>query len=94
MRGQCKVNLSIKLLINLELHACLQLLGVDLFTPSQPQVCRTVVGAKRNTNQIVHSYLLRVLSFNCKNIKTCGPFFYDVLKNVDIVMLQEHWLFK
>ena len=36
----------------------------------------------------------RVLSFNCKNIKTCGPFFYDVLKNVDIVMLQEHWLFK
>jgi hypothetical protein len=50
----------------------------------------------RNYNilSILVCYLLRVLSFNCKNIKTCGPFFYDVLNNVDIVMLQEHWLFK
>jgi len=36
---------------------------------------------------------LRILTFNCKNILTCGPFFNDILKNMDICLIQEHWLF-
>lgn len=36
---------------------------------------------------------LKVITFNCKNIKTCGPFFKDNLENAEIILLQEHWLF-
>ncbi|CAC5363524.1 unnamed protein product [Mytilus coruscus] len=36
---------------------------------------------------------MKVLSFNCKNILTCGPFFREMKEDVDIYLLQEHWLF-
>ena len=36
---------------------------------------------------------LRILTFNCKNILTCGPFFNDTIKKMDICLIQEHWLF-
>jgi hypothetical protein len=33
------------------------------------------------------------LSFNCKNIKTIGPFLHHHHNKIDILLLQEHWLF-
>lgn len=33
------------------------------------------------------------MTFNCKNIRTCVPFFTDIGNIVDIVLVQEHWLF-
>lgn len=36
---------------------------------------------------------LGIVSFNCKNIKTSGPFFNEISKSTDIVLIQEHWLF-
>jgi hypothetical protein len=40
---------------------------------------------KKNTDNI--------LTFNCKNIKTCGLLFKELEKDVDIYLIQEHWLF-
>ena len=37
---------------------------------------------------------LNVTTFNCKNIRTCGPIFEKFAKTEDIVLIQEHWLFK
>jgi hypothetical protein len=34
-----------------------------------------------------------MLSFNCKNIKTIGPFLHHHHNKIDILLLQEHWLF-
>ena len=34
-----------------------------------------------------------IASYNCKNIKTCGQSINSILKNNDIVLIQEHWLF-
>ncbi|CAG2253597.1 DHRS11 [Mytilus edulis] len=36
---------------------------------------------------------LNILSFNCKNIKTTGQFFQEIEKSIDIILIQEHWLF-
>ncbi|CAC5370537.1 unnamed protein product [Mytilus coruscus] len=36
---------------------------------------------------------LRILSFNCKNVKTIAPFIENMRNQVDIILLQEHWLF-
>ncbi|CAC5394456.1 unnamed protein product [Mytilus coruscus] len=35
----------------------------------------------------------RILSFNCKNVKTIAPFIENMRNQVDIILLQEHWLF-
>lgn len=37
---------------------------------------------------------LRIISHNCKNIKTCGPLIHKLLFNNDIILIQEHWLFQ
>ena len=37
--------------------------------------------------------LLHDGTFNCKNIKTCAQTFHDLLKEGDIFLVQEHWLF-
>ena len=37
---------------------------------------------------------LNVTTFNCKNIRTCGPIFEKFAKTEDMVLIQEHWLFK
>ena len=37
---------------------------------------------------------LNVTTFNCKNIRACGPIFEKFAKTEDIVLIQEHWLFK
>ena len=34
-----------------------------------------------------------ILSFNCKNIKTSGPFLYEMSKVYEVILIQEHWLF-
>jgi hypothetical protein len=34
-----------------------------------------------------------IASYNCKNIKTCRQSINSILKNNDIVLIQEHWLF-
>ena len=39
------------------------------------------------------SSFLRIVTFNCKNIKTCAQTFHDLLKEGDIFLVQEHWLF-
>lgn len=44
--------------------------------------------AKSTVNNV-----LNILDFNCKNILTCGPFFKEVVKQLDICLVQEHWLF-
>ena len=36
---------------------------------------------------------IRIASYNCKNIKTCRQSINSILKNNDIVLIQEHWLF-
>ena len=36
---------------------------------------------------------LNIVSFNCKNVKTCASLFQDTFMNSDIILLQEHWLF-
>ena len=38
--------------------------------------------------------MLKVASFNCKNIKTSALCVNDLLKNNSILLLQEHWLFQ
>jgi hypothetical protein len=35
-----------------------------------------------------------LISFNCKNIKTCGPAIHKLLQFNDIIFIQEHWLFQ
>ena len=37
---------------------------------------------------------MHLISFNCKNIKTCGPIIYILLQFNDIIFIQEHWLFQ
>ena len=37
---------------------------------------------------------LHLKTFNCKNFQTSGKILNEVLKSQDIVLLQEHWLFK
>lgn len=37
---------------------------------------------------------LKLTTFNCKNIRTCGPVFNEFAKTEDIILIQEHWLFK
>ena len=36
---------------------------------------------------------MNILSFNCKNVKTIGPFIHHYFEEIDILLLQEHWLF-
>ena len=37
---------------------------------------------------------LRLTTFNCKNILTCGALFDELSRTEDIVVIQEHWQFK
>ncbi|MCG8048994.1 MAG: hypothetical protein N0E48_25895, partial [Candidatus Thiodiazotropha endolucinida] len=37
---------------------------------------------------------LNLTTFNCKNIRTCGPVIDKFAKTEDIILIQEHWLFK
>jgi hypothetical protein len=37
---------------------------------------------------------LRIISFNCKNIKTCGPVLHKLFIKNDVILIQEHWLFQ
>ena len=45
--------------------------------------------------KVTHSRLLKLVSFNCKNIRTCEYVMDDLLVKyeADILLLQEHWLF-
>ena len=45
--------------------------------------------------KVTHSRLLKLVSFNCKNISTCEYVMDDLLMKyeADILLLQEHWLF-
>ena len=36
---------------------------------------------------------IKLTSYNCKNIKTCGNSINEILKDNDIILIQEHWLF-
>ncbi|CAC5405238.1 unnamed protein product [Mytilus coruscus] len=40
-----------------------------------------------------YSKKLNILSFNCKNLKTSGNFIRDMKQEIDIFLIQEHWLF-
>ncbi|MEW8548792.1 MAG: endonuclease/exonuclease/phosphatase family protein, partial [Candidatus Thiodiazotropha sp.] len=37
---------------------------------------------------------IQLTTFNCKNIRTCGPVFEKMANSEDIILIQEHWLFK
>ena len=37
---------------------------------------------------------IRLISFNCKNIKTCALIIDKLLQTNDIILIQEHWLFQ
>ena len=37
---------------------------------------------------------IRLVSFNCKNIKTCALIIDKLLQTYDIILIQEHWLFQ
>jgi hypothetical protein len=37
---------------------------------------------------------IRLVSFNCKNIKTCALIIDKLLQTNDIILIQEHWLFQ
>lgn len=37
---------------------------------------------------------IQLTTFNCKNIRTCGPILDKMANSVDIILIQEHWLFK
>ena len=45
-------------------------------------------------NSDSESRTLNLLTFNCKNIKTCGKTFTELNSHADILMIQEHWLFE
>ena len=60
--------------------------------PQQDTILET--DASRDTNnQPLNSDSLRIITLNCKNIQTCGPFLNDMINRMDICMIQEHWLF-
>ncbi|CAC5379549.1 unnamed protein product [Mytilus coruscus] len=66
----------------------------NMFISGKTLTQRKLVPAEtRNVNSDFKVYHLNILSFNCKNIKTCDPLFSEILFNYDIVLLQEHWLF-
>ncbi|CAG2184522.1 unnamed protein product [Mytilus edulis] len=76
------------------------LLGI--FIPNKPSkpdtltVDRNAVGESVNivySNSTVRKNSIRILSFNCKNVLSCGPFFEEAYNHMDICLLQEHWLF-
>ncbi|CAG2239659.1 unnamed protein product [Mytilus edulis] len=76
------------------------LLGI--FIPNKPSkpdtltVDRNTVGESVNivySNSTVRKNSIRILSFNCKNVLSCGPFFEEAYNHMDICLLQEHWLF-
>jgi hypothetical protein len=43
--------------------------------------------------EAVETKEVNFLSFNCKNIKTIGPFLHHHHNKIDILPLQQHWLF-
>jgi hypothetical protein len=47
-----------------------------------------------NRAEAVETKEVNFLSFNCKNIKTIGPFLHHHHNKIDILLLQEHWLFE
>ena len=60
---------------------------------STPSPNRESIATQNNENIVNTASKLNILSFNCKNIKTSGPFFQEVSKKADIVLIQEHWLY-
>ena len=52
--------------------------------------CEDVV---HNTSITVHNNSIKIGTFNCKNIVTAGKAIEDIMKEVDILLVQEHWLF-
>ena len=47
-----------------------------------------------NTSITVHNNnTIKIGTFNCKNIVTAGKAIEDIMKEVDIFLVQEHWLF-
>lgn len=62
----------------------------NVFTAKQPNTANEVAVQK----PLQGSELLRLTTFNCKNIRTCGPVFCELSKTEDILLIQEHWLFK
>lgn len=40
--------------------------------------------------EVVETKEVNFLSFNCKNIKTIGPFLHHHRNKIDILLLQEH----
>ena len=60
------------------------------FTAQQPDKSRELT----NVKPLPVCGQLKVTTFNCKNIRTCGPIFEKLTKPEDIILVQEHWLFK
>ncbi|CAG2197359.1 unnamed protein product [Mytilus edulis] len=63
-----------------------------LFSITEPQPKPYVTNnSSVNTPE---SSQLHLISFNCKNIKTCGPIIHKLLQLNDLILIQEHWLFQ
>ncbi|MES9904479.1 MAG: reverse transcriptase domain-containing protein [Sedimenticola sp.] len=43
---------------------------------------------------MINDSVLNIATFNCKNVQTCSPAISELSKTTDIILLQEHWLFK
>ena len=50
--------------------------------------------ARRGSLSDVKARCLRLTTFNCKNIRTSDVLFEEFLKIEDMILIQEHWLFK
>ncbi|CAC5421255.1 unnamed protein product [Mytilus coruscus] len=69
--------------------------------PKSPNQLIDAINSTKKDSQTVHSInnvdishkTVKLLTFNCKNILTCGPFFAEATKHFDICLIQEHWLF-
>ncbi|CAG2193477.1 unnamed protein product [Mytilus edulis] len=65
------------------------------FFRTQPAtIQQTIASESSNQNsEQGSSKKLNILSFNCKNLKTSGNFIRKMEKEIDIFLIQEHWLF-
>ena len=62
----------------------------SLFTAKQPdKPCELVLAEPSSACK-----QLRLTTYNCKNIRIYSPIFTQLQKSTDIILIQEHWLFK
>ena len=59
---------------------------------NHPRIFRCCPDPKQPTITNTHQSL-KIVSYNCKNVKTSSPAIVELFRHNDIVLIQEHWLF-